>query len=356
MRADLSVWFACFERECERHPALLRLVQFLATENKRSGGLNSASPDVLVDLPDSPVTHCLRGEQAWSRKQYERSLADFRLAQKIWHNCPWVAVGAVRALLAAERVHDAWDELKGCASLMEHADRSCGANEYQGLPERDVHEVGLLDSPEYRQIAEMIVSRIGHELLGFGQAFECTRHWEASMRAYASASIWLGECDDALYGFARCARGAGRMDDAIETLRKIIAKNGGSACAYLNLGHCYLDTGRFDNAIETYTIVRNRWPEQEECGLYLAKAYCGLGEYETASLCLEGLELSQWPGIVNEYRGYILHAQGLYTAALEEFQIAMNVCSDSFEREDIMQAMEQCRARETRGRPRMALT
>jgi tetratricopeptide (TPR) repeat protein len=80
---------------------------------------------------------------------------------------------------------------------------------------------------------------------------------------------------------------SGRNDQAIEFLRRAIAQNPTAAQYQCNLGAAFISSGRYEEAIDTYQRVLVLQPDVPDAQANLGLAYTKLGKFSRAIECLE---------------------------------------------------------------------
>jgi len=109
-------------------------------------------------------------------------------------------------------------------------------------------------------------SHIAHDILA--QYYAEREDWQAAA-PHVHASLATEECKDMRFIEGEIAVRAGRLDDAIQRYRMVIAADPGHQAAYNQLGLALSDLGRHDEAIAVFSEMQRAFPTQPTAWLNL---------------------------------------------------------------------------------------
>lgn len=89
------------------------------------------------------------------------------------------------------------------------------------------------------------------------------------------------------YGYALALSKAGRYDEAIRVIDKLVQSNPDSLYHQAARANILMDAGRYDSALQNFEKIHNKWPDSRAVDLYYASALIQTKHYEEAKRILK---------------------------------------------------------------------
>ena len=268
---------------------------------------------VLGSDPNNVKAHFYMGAIKYINRNYEESLRYFLTAKSLDPDNDDILNQLSKVYTKLEMYEEAIDALRGIS-------------DYEENPDIWMQIAALYRSIEYYTEAQesyetviSITDTIDNAYLELSDLLYELEYYEEALPYLEEASKRFPEDDFLAKKLATSYKKTGKIEDAIQQYKDLIATNSENLKAYYNLANAYTSVNDYDKALETALKLKAKDPDNPNVYILLSDSYSSLKDYgkaETAAKKVLELDENNYQAyrILSEIyqgRGYIKYEQYL---------------------------------------------